>query len=238
MNENHVTFGQLLAGWALDVPDITSVGETYAAMSSVSFEDPITALRDAVQSGEVDAPDIREAIEKAATTLVAGEKARDVIRELSHPLGVRFAAAVLANADSIVEQLQPHFDKAVDDLTKAAKILPADATADMVVGMGQDATPAWWALDRSATILDSLARIRRQMATDYGYRHTGPDVAMFLGYVADNDHLARAATLQRASEPIRGGNWRRLIDANFVLRLNTATEASSVATYNVLAVSR
>ncbi len=237
----HVDFAQRLAIWHVEVSDLVEVLTCHQILTTMRFDAPVGPLRAALQAGEITSDNLASAVEDAAAKIAALDRASSIIAELDFPLTVRFSDAVQANADSIVEQLQPHFDANAERLTSASRVLPVDSTAESVLGSGPDAASAWHSLAQAALGLDSIADVRIRLEK-YGYGDTsGNRVAAF---VADVDKDALIATnlafrgLDRDGRPLtpcQGGNWRRLVDAGHTLRLNSEVEARTVHLSSVAA---
>jgi hypothetical protein len=241
---SHREFATVLNTWAVDLPaDALDAGRIWEIASNLVTGSPIDGLRAGVQSGEINADNVQEAIERAAMTIAANEKARQVSAELDYPCSQRFAAAIRAHADEIVEALRPHFTDAAERLTSAASLIPLEATAEDVLNRGPDATSAWHVLANAAETLRSISQVRTLLSRQYGYSHTGPEVAAFIAPVPAQEHLTRAdmvfggigvvgqslGATAVALADVRGGVWRHLVDAGFDLRLNTRHEAQAVA---------
>jgi hypothetical protein len=91
---------------------------------------------------DVDPAAITEAALSASSALAAAERWPQVLNDTDQALSARFGRVVLENADSIVEALRPHFDKALSDLKAAVDVLPEDVTAERVLTMGHAAMVA------------------------------------------------------------------------------------------------
>jgi hypothetical protein len=244
MWQHHETAASL-ATWGVALPiDAQLAGETWQVIANLKVESPIEPLRAALQAGDIGPGDVLDAVRAAATTLAASERAQDIVRELDYPLSQRFHAAISANVDSIIGELQPHFAAAADRLAAAARVLPQGAKSDDVLSMGHAAMTAWHNLGNAAGALDALAAIHTTLTNVYGPGRARPAVAAFLdpdvSYTAKDiaraDYLARGydvqTTMMRAIELADRGDgaqhWSTLVRNGLRLHLNTGAEVQRV----------
>lgn len=226
MNTN---FLSNLAFWAVQIPAIDEVARMHHLVTSLRHDSASGKLRNAVLAGEVTSDNIVEAVEQAAYQDVARARANDVIADLQHPFNTLLAQAVQGNADEIVTQLRPHFDKHATRLAECARILPADAAPEDVLASGPSAQTAWNDIQSCAASLDSIASVRIALINDFGLTHPGPRVLAFVNVPNDDKLIGRADRLFRGAEagitqPTRGGCWRRLVDNGIPLHLHTQGE--------------
>jgi hypothetical protein len=202
---------------------VTEARAIRQAIADAAAANPVTDLAADLAAGKLTAENAAERITAAAVASVAADRAHDVARDLGRHLDRHANAALLDEADAIIEHLRPTFDTAAARLAATLDALGPDATAATVLRAGTIGAQAWQDRTDALATLADLRGIRVALA-QLGYGPRGQDASWYLAAAPDAHTLANATALLRGD----GNVWIKFLAAGYDLRLNTATEAEAL----------
>jgi hypothetical protein len=178
---------------------------------------PTTDLRADVLAGRVTAGNAADKINDCAMQVVVADNARQVARDLEHPMEQRARDLCARLGDDIVVSLRPVFDDAAARVAVALDELGPRPDRDTVLSAGPLAREAWSRREQAATVLADIRRIVIDLR--------GGELARPAWFLAEADSVDVLAAAQAAMR----NHIANLIDAGYAVRLNTTAEAAQLA---------
>lgn len=162
-------------------------------------------------------------LDTLAAAMTAKQSAAAACIALEQPLARAFYDGLRAKADDLVKAMRPRFDKAAAVVHLAGKHFPPGTPKAGVLDAGDEAVSAYRKLDDALNELGKLRSVRVTLADLCG--HPEQAVEWYVERIKDGNDMERA---QRAFT--RAGNaFHNLAAEGFRLRLNTLSEAATVA---------
>lgn len=188
---------------------------------------PMNDLRARYAAGEVTSDNAEGLIIEAAVLAAGADRIRQAAAEMEGAASGTLRRWVGANADRIVKELRPAFDKAAAHVAVAGRHFPPGATPAQLVAAGSDAVAAHEGLDAALSTLDTLRTLRVDVADCAG--NTEQDVTWWITptptHPLDREAQDNAERLFKGA----GNAFHALAHAGFTLRMNTTAEAAKVA---------
>lgn len=173
-------------------------------------------LRRKVEAGEITADNAADAVRSAALDELARERIQRIAADLDRPITSLAASALRGDADRIVAELRPHFDRAAAVVAKSVTRFGADPDRKAILAAGPEAAAHWQERQDALAELGEIRQARNSLP--------GQGRARASWYVAPR----RPGDLERAQElhGAPGNYFVNLLEAGLELRLNTEAEAS------------
>ena len=229
-------------------------GEGERAIEILAALDGVTrdGMRRHLPSGsllDLDAAEVVELARQAALDLAAlnqGSAARDMVVD---QLAIDVAAAVQANADSILAAMRANFDPAADVIRRAHRAgITAITNGEEIAATGNSAqVTAWRDLKPAVAALNAIAHLRIGLCKTAGVGNRGLPVLCFVRCATPQEAESAASVWQGEDEVVQtdmpmvgshlrhvprrrtGGPWLALISAGFELRLNSTSQIEEMA---------
>ncbi|MDZ7677063.1 MAG: hypothetical protein U5K29_00765 [Acidimicrobiales bacterium] len=185
------------------------------AIGTVANTSAGSDLRRRVEAGEITADDAADAVRSAALDELARERIQWIAADLDRPITSLSARALRGDADRIVAELRPHFDRAAGVVAKSVKRFGNDPDRKAILAAGPEAAANWQERQDALAELDEIRQARNSLPSNGRARSAW--------YVVPR----RPGDLERAQElyGAPGNFFVNLIEAGLELRLNTEAEA-------------
>jgi hypothetical protein len=205
--------------------DALTASEVRRAAIEAANRDTSATFADDVRAGKITPDNVEQRILATARDRLERDKVRQLLSELSGPLGRRARAALVADADRLVADLREPFDRAAEGI--AAATFDPDADPARIVALGGDTVDVYNALADHRAALTTVQAVRQTLAR-WGYGPARPRVAAFIEPPGSADALAVAESILDGANRGRGGDWHALVHRGYRLRLNTADETAEL----------
>jgi len=193
---------------------------------------------------------VAERVRQAGLDLVGHLEMARARQDFDQRLAVDAVTSLRAHGDSIVAAMRRQFDPALKVVQAAAAtgLTPHTNVQTLADAADTKVISAYRALGPAVQQLDTIARLRTQMATIAGVGPADHPMAGLLASAASMSDLQGAqalfqgdietvqydlpggigSTIAKVRRPRLGGPWLALVDAGYTLKLNTGAQADAV----------